>query len=97
MRRFRRGGGALYKRFPRRENLDAGRIQFARADEGRGPLTGLGPLGQAQAPRQRNADWRKAVSGKSEVRDGRLQGPERGGAFALYKLFSLKEPDAGRI
>ena len=57
--RFRRGQApgrrfAPYKRF-RRENLDTGRIQFARADEGAGAPGGPWPAGASAGTQAEDA------------------------------------------
>ena len=83
-----RSGAALcaVQAFSRRENLDAGRIQFARADEGAGP--GWAPAGGAGTQAE-DALTMKVASGMSEVRGWAFaQAPrERGGALRRTSVF----------
>ena len=78
--------------------LDAGRIQFARADEGLAPA-GRARWGKRRHPGGGRADYEKVVSGMSEVRGWGVSGAPRSGAAlcAVQAFFRRKNLDAGRI
>ena len=72
------------------ENLDAGRIQFARADEGAGALAGLDSLGRAGTQAEDTLTMKQPYQASQSEGMGAFTGATRAAALCVRQVFSLK-------